>query len=185
MKVFGKGNESKRLTKKAHCAFFFFFLLRKKPKFIVILNGLQYQFLSSCLKQTTREAASAKSSSWISCSVIFVFAFRHERLKSLPSWNWKQTPARRVLGSCTITSAKKRQQRQNEYTKTLEFCDCLEKFLQAFLWIVLILEGGKKLLQNALDWDSQDEHASKTCHRFTLLVLVKDLRWFTKEHLGS
>ena len=122
----------------------FFPLLTRKPKFIVILKGLQYQFLSSCLKQTTRGAVSAKSSSEISCSVVFVFAFRHERLKSLPSWNWKQTPASRVLGACTITAAQRRLQRQSKYTKTLKFCDCLKKFLQTFLWIFFILEEEKR-----------------------------------------
>lgn len=87
---------------------FYFSLLTQKPKFIVLLLVLQYQFLSSCLEQTTRGAVSAKSSTWISCSVILFFAFRHERWKSLTSWDWKQTPASGVLQVCTITTVERR-----------------------------------------------------------------------------
>lgn len=122
--------------------FFFFSSADKKTKVHCYIKWITIPVPKFLLGTDNKGSCLSKSSSWISCSVIFIFAFRHERLKSLPSWNWKQTPASRVLGACTITAAKTRWQRQNKYTKTLEFCDCLKRFLQTFFWIFLILGVG-------------------------------------------
>lgn len=171
MKIFGKWNESKRLTKKAPRAFFFFFLLTRKPKFIVILNGLQYQFPSSCLKQTTRGAVSAKSNSWISCSVIFIFCLQAWEIEEFTFLKLEADSCQKSIRVLYSNISKEETAEAKWIHKDLGVVWLLRKVSTNLSLDSFDFGGEKKLLQKTLDWDSQDLD--------TLPKLVTDLLcWF-------